>query len=77
MRLSDMQKKDIIYLNDGKNLGHIIDAEIELNTGNLKSLLIEKKTLRSLFTSEPDVVIKFDQIKKIGEDVILIEYLSK
>ena len=64
MRLSDMQKKDIIYLNDGKNLGHIIDAEIELNTGNLKSLLIEKKTLRSLFTSEPDVVIK---------DVILVD----
>lgn len=73
MRLSDMQKKDIIYLNDGKKLGHIIDAEIELNTGNLKSLLVEKRTFKNLFTSEPDIIIKFDQIKKIGEDVILVD----
>ena len=72
MRLSDMQKKDIIYLNDGKKLGHIIDAEIELNTGNLKSLLVEKRTFKSFFTNEADV-IKFDQIKKIGEDVILVD----
>lgn len=68
-----MQKKDIIYLNDGKNLGHIIDAEIELSTGNLKSLLVEKKTLRSLFTSEADIIINFNQIKKVGEDVILVD----
>lgn len=73
MRLSDMQKKDIIYLSDGKKLGKIIDAEIELNSGSLKSLLIEKRSIKSLFTSESDMIIKFEQIKKIGEDVILVD----
>ena len=73
MKLSDMQKKDIIYLNDGKKLGRIIDAEIDINNGTLKNLLVEKRTFKSLFTSEPDVIIRFEQIKKLGEDVILVD----
>lgn len=73
MRLSDMQKKDIIFLRDGKKLGKIIDAEIEINTGALKNLLVERKSIKSLFTSEGDMLISFNQIKKIGEDVILVD----
>ena len=73
MRLSDMQKKDIILLKDGKKLGKIIDAEIEINTGVLKKLLVEKKSIKSLFTSEGDMLIAFNQIEKIGEDVILVD----
>ncbi len=73
MKLSDMQKKDIILLKDGKKLGKIIDAEIEVNTGILKNLLVERKSIRSLFTSEGDMLISFNQIKKIGEDVILVD----
>lgn len=73
MKLSDMQKKDIVFLKDGKKLGKIIDAEIEVNTGLLKNLLIEKRSIKSLFTSEGDMLINFNQIKKIGEDVILVD----
>ena len=73
MKLSDMQKKDIIFLKDGKKLGKIIDAEIEVNTGVLKNLLVERRSLRSIFNGEGDVLISFDQIKKIGEDVILVD----
>jgi YlmC/YmxH family sporulation protein len=73
MRLSDMQKKDIIYLKDGKKLGKIIDAEIEINTGALKKLFVERKTIKSLFTNDGDMLITFNQIKKIGEDVILVD----
>lgn len=73
MKLSDMQKKDIIFLKDGKKLGKIIDAEIEINSGALKNLLVEKRSFKSLFTSEGDILISFNQIKKIGEDVILVD----
>lgn len=68
-----MQKKDIIFLKDGKKLGKIIDAEIEVNTGSLKNLLVEKRSIRSFFTGEADMLISFNQIKKIGEDVILVD----
>ena len=68
-----MQKKDIIYLDDGKKLGRIIDAEIDVNNGMLKNLMVEKRSFKNMFSSEPDMMIKFNQIKKIGEDVILVD----
>lgn len=74
MRLSELQRKDIINVNDGRIIGRIIDAEINEKDGSLDSLVIEKsKYIRSLFTSENDITIKYEQIKKLGSDVILID----
>jgi YlmC/YmxH family sporulation protein len=74
MRLSDLQRKDIINVNDGRIIGRIIDAEINEKDGSLDSLVIEKsKYIRNLFTSENDITIKYEQIKKLGSDVILID----
>ncbi len=76
MKLSDMQRKDIIYLRNGKKIGKIIDAEIEINTGRITSFFIEKRNIKYIFNNEKDLSIKFNQIKKIGEDVILIDTLE-
>lgn len=74
MRISDLQRKDIVNINDGRIVGRIIDAEINDKDGSLESLIIEKsKYMRSLFSSDNDVTIKFEQIKKLGSDVILVE----
>ena len=74
MRLSDLQRKDIINVNDGRIIGRIIDAEINDKDGTLESLVLEKsKYIRSLFSSENDIKIKYTQIKKLGSDVILID----
>ncbi len=76
MKLSDMQKKDIIFLGTGKKIGRIIDAEVEISTGKIISFLIEKKNIKYIFNNESYLNIKFNQIKKIGEDVILIDVLE-
>lgn len=74
MRLSDLQRKDIININDGRIIGRIIDAEINEKDGSLDNLVIEKsKYIKSLFSGEADITIKYEQIKKLGSDVILIE----
>lgn len=72
MRLSDLQNKTVINVTDGKNIGNIIDLEID-DEGNALGLIVEKyKFLISTFTSKKEIIIKWDQIKKIGEDVILV-----
>ena len=72
MRLSDLQGKTIINFLDGKNLGNIIDISLD-DKGRTTGLIVEKhKFLISLFTSKKEIVIKWDQIEKIGEDVILV-----
>ncbi len=72
--MSELQKKDIININDGKIVGRIIDAEINGTDGSLISLIVEKsKYLKTFFSNENDVTIKYEQIKKLGSDVILID----
>lgn len=72
MRLSDLQNKTIINLNDGKNIGNIIDLEIN-EDGTNKGLIVEKhKFIISSISNKKEILIKWDEIKKIGEDVILV-----
>lgn len=74
MLLSELQRKDIINVNNGKRIGRIIDAEIDETNGNLKKLLIEpNRYIRSVFRDDRDIKITYSQIKKMGEDVILVD----
>lgn len=74
MRVSELQRKDIVNVNDGKIIGKIIDIEINESDGSLVYLIIEKtKYIKSLFSTEDGTKINFSQIKKIGSDVILVD----
>ena len=71
MRLSDLQAKDIITT-DGRLIGNITDVVIK--NGNIEYLIVEKsKFLISMFTSKDEFEIKWNQIKTIGDDVIIVE----
>lgn len=73
MKLSELQKKDIVNIKDGKVIGRIIDVEID-ETGYLIHFVIEKSHFfHNIFSSSEELHIKFAQIKKLGEDVILID----
>ena len=73
MYLSDLQEKDIVNINNGKKVGRIIDAKID-NEGKIIYLVIDsKKSIRNILSNSSDINISFNQIKKIGEDVILID----
>ena len=71
MRLSELQSKDIITI-DGKSIGTIIDVII--NNGKVESLVVEKnKMFVSMFSSKNEIEVKWNNIKTIGDDVILVE----
>ncbi len=73
MRLSDLQTKYIVNVQDGKNIGNIIDVKIDEETGNIVSLVIEpNKNFFSFNKGKVDTEIKWKSIEKIGEDVILV-----
>ena len=72
MRLADLQLKDIVNVKDGRRLGRIIDAEID-SKGQIINIIIEPKKIFKSFSSNNEANITFNQIVKIGEDVILVE----
>jgi len=74
MRLSDLQNKDVVDIKDGKVIGKIIDIEIDEN-GNLIKIIVEKyKFLISMFTTHAEIEVNWSDIKKIGEDIILVSF---
>ena len=76
MKMSELQRKDIVNINDGRIIGRIIDAEISSTDGTLLNLIVEKnRYLKSMFSTESDLNIKFEQIKKMGSDVILVDLI--
>ncbi len=73
MRLSDLQSKNLVNINDGRNIGNIIDVKVNEENGNIKSLIIEGKgNMFSFLNKDSEVEISWSDIKKIGEDVILV-----
>ena len=68
MRISDLQLKDIVNINDGKKIGRIIDVEI--NTEGLITYFVveEKRGLSNFLGKETETTITFSQIKKIGSE---------
>ncbi len=74
MRLSDLQKKDVINVSDGKKIGNIIDINIDDNDGKIESMVVEtNRFIANFFSNREEFSVKWSQIQKIGEDVILIK----
>lgn len=72
MRLSDLQHKDVVNITTGEKIGNVIDVEISDITGNiLKLIIFEKKGIINTLRGE-ECFISWEQIKKIGTDVILV-----
>ena len=74
MLLSDLQRKDIVNVIDGRNVGNIIDVKVDDITGRIVSLVIEpSRGVFSFLNRGEDTEIPWKSITKIGEDVILVK----
>jgi len=72
--LSELQSKDVVNIIDGKRIGTIVDARIEDSTGKIVALVIEsKKGVFGFLSNRQELEVFWDQIVKIGEDIILVK----
>ncbi len=72
-KFSDLRDKEVIHITNGERVGFINDAEVDFETGKIISVSVPGgyKAL-GLFGKEQDRVIKWENIKKIGSDLIII-----
>lgn len=69
---SELKNKEVVNICDGKRLGYVTDAEIDVECGRLISLIMPSESkLFSLSRCEPVRVLWCD-IERIGDDVILV-----
>ena len=74
MRLSELQLKEIINISNGKRIGVIVDVIVD-NNGNIQKLILEEKRGRKF--SKEEYEVSWNQIVKIGDDIILIDTRNK
>ncbi|SHE61887.1 sporulation protein, YlmC/YmxH family [Seinonella peptonophila] len=78
MKISELQAKDVVNIADGRKLGQIVDLELDLRSGMIRSIVIPAESkLFSWFSSSQEWVIPWKQIVKIGSDVILVRMDSQ
>ncbi len=70
----DFKHKEVINITDGRRLGFVQDVCADLSTGAITSIIVPgSNKLLNMFSSNNDIVIEWQKIKCIGEDVILVE----
>lgn len=70
----DFKHKEVINIKNGKRLGYVQDVCADLETGTITSIIVPgSNKILNIFSSNNDIVIQWQNIKCIGEDVILVE----
>ena len=70
----DFKHKEVVNITDGKRLGFVQDVTANLETGIITSIIVPGNSkLFNLFSSGNDIIIPWEKIKCIGEDIILVE----
>ncbi len=75
MRFESLKGKEFIEANKGKRLGFIqeLDLEFNLTNGEIHQLVIPKYSLLGLRKDEQSLMLQWNNIRVIGQDIILIE----
>lgn len=72
-RVFDLSQKEVINLNDGVCLGRICDVEIDEASGRVISVVLPGKSrAMGLLGRNAELIIPWELISRIGNDVILV-----
>lgn len=70
----DFKHKEVININDGRRMGFVQDVCADLETGKITSIIVPgSNKILGMFSTSNDIVIQWQNIKCIGDDVILVE----
>ncbi|MBR5236480.1 MAG: YlmC/YmxH family sporulation protein [Clostridia bacterium] len=72
-RAGELRQKEVINMTDASRLGFVADVEVRLESGAIEAIVVPGRARLFNFGSGKDLVIPWDKIKQIGEDVILVE----
>ncbi len=74
-KVLDFKHKEVVNITDGKRLGYVQDVCADLESGIITSIIVPggNNKLFNMFSQSNDIVIPWQKIKCIGEDLILVE----
>ena len=77
LSVNDLKAKEVINVSDGARLGFVSDVEIDIKSGKITSILVPGSyRLMGFLGRDEDIVIRWENIKKIGDDIIIIDNIN-
>lgn len=74
-RIAELQCKEVVNLCDGCRLGYVSDVVVDICNGRLVSIVVPSRNgVMSLLVKEEEYVISWEDIEKIGDDIILVRF---
>ncbi len=74
VRVTELSCKEVVCISDGTRLGYVTDVEVELPEGRICSLIVPGKgRCWGLFGRNEDYVIPWNTIRRVGDDIILVD----
>lgn len=74
MRFCELREKEVINCCSCKRLGCVADIEFDPCSGKIEAIIIPGPgKICGFLGNESEYIIPFECIKKIGEDIILVE----
>lgn len=73
-RITGLRGREIIDIRSGSRYGYVGDLEIDLETGRVRSLVVPGRLrLFGLLGREKEKVFLWENVRKFGDDIILVE----
>lgn len=72
-RALTFKQKEVINLSDGRRLGYVQDVEANFDTGEITAIIVPGTSKMFSFGGKNDIIIPWQQIKRIGDDIILVD----
>ncbi len=73
-KFTDLHCKEVICISDGRRLGFVSDARVELQTGRIAALIVPGPCrFLGLLGHRDEYVIPWQCICRIGPDIILVD----
>ncbi|MBE7040869.1 MAG: YlmC/YmxH family sporulation protein [Ruminococcaceae bacterium] len=72
-RAGELRQKEVINIADASRLGFVADVEVSLEAGAIEAVIVPGKTRLFNFGQGKDLIIPWEKIKRIGEEIILVE----
>ena len=73
-RMSLFRNNEVVNLSDGRRLGYGCDADVNFETGRLEAIMVTGTgKLFGCTSKDAELIIPFEKIRKIGDDVIIVD----
>ena len=73
-RIADLRCKEVVNIADGTRMGCVEDVLVDMGSGRVVALVVPGPCrLLGLFLPGDDFIIRWDSVRRIGDDLILVD----